>query len=255
MSPEEFRSLYELEEHHWWFVGMRKITAALLDRLVPSGRLRILDAGCGTGYMLSWLERYSGKRSVSGVDIDPDALHFCSQRGERSLVRASLTALPFPSDTFDLITSFDVLDELPAERAVLAYAELARVLRKGGLLFLRLPAFQWLYGEHDRAIGTVHRYTAAELAESLLVHGLLLERVTYANTLLFPFAVLWRWLHRSLRPQPRSDVRPLPRGLDWMSPLLAAALAIEAAWLRALRWRLPVGLSVMAIARKLYDRP
>jgi hypothetical protein len=79
---------------------------------------------------------------------------------------------------------------------------------------------------------------------------LVLERVTYANALLFPLAVLWRWLRRSLTGAPRSDVKPLPIGLHWLNPLLVWVLGIEAWWLKYLPWRLPVGLSVIALARK-----
>lgn len=250
MNPEEYRLLYELEEHHWWFVGMRKITAALLDRFLAPGPLRILDAGCGTGFMLTWLKRYGGNGRIWGVDISADALGFCHRRGERFLTQASLTALPFPAESFDLATTFDVLDELAPEMAAQALSELARVLKKGGLLLVRVPAFQWLASDHDRAIGTVHRYRAGELADRLVAQGLELERVTYANTLLFLLAVLWRLLHRSAGPRPRSDVKPLPRGLQWLHPLLVACLALEGAWLRTLPWPLPLGLSVLALARK-----
>lgn len=250
MTPEEYRFLYELEEHHWWFVGMRRITAALLDSFVVPGPLRILDAGCGTGFMLSWLRKYCGNRHVVGLDISSDALHFSRQRGEKLLVRDSVADLPFPADTFDLIISLDVVDEFSMEGAAAAYGELARVLKRGGFLFVRLPAFQCLYSAHDTAIHTVHRYRAGELAQCLVAQGLILERVTYANTILFPVAAIWRLLHRARQGQPRSDVRPLPRSLRWMNPLLVQLLALEAAWLRHFPWRLPFGLSVIAIARK-----
>lgn len=250
MTPEEYKFLYELEEHHWWFEGMRRITAALLDSRAPAKPLRILDAGCGTGFMLLWLARYSRSQDVFGVDISSNALRFCSARRKSSLVQSSLTNLPFPADTFDLITTFDVLDEISSAGVRLAYAELARVLKRGGVLLVRVPAFQWLYSDHDKAIGTQHRYVADELVECLAGQSLELDRVTYANTLLFPVAVLWRWLRGSRLHRPHSDVRPLPRSLRWLNPFLVQLLAVEAAWLKHFRWRLPVGLSVIAIARK-----
>ena len=118
------------------------------------------------------------------------------------------------------------------------------------MILIRVPALQLLYSQHDRAVSSAHRYTARELADRLAMNGLVLERVTYANTFLFPVALVWRWLRRSPGGTPQSDVKPLPRGLGWLNPLLAGLLAIEAWWLKHLRWRLPVGLSVIALARK-----
>jgi SAM-dependent methyltransferase len=250
MNLEEYRFLFELEEHHWWFVGMRKIVAALLDPFIMPGPARILDAGCGAGFMLLWLKRYCHDGDVVGLDISSEALQFARQRGQKSLVRDSVTDLAFPAETFDLIVSLDVLDECSLEGTASAFSELARVLKTGGILLVRLPAFQCLYSAHDRAIHTMHRYRADELARCLVSQGLILERLTYANTFLFLVAAIWRWLCRARTEQPRSDVRPLPRSLRWMNPLLIQLLALEAAWLRHSRWKLPFGLSVIAVARK-----
>jgi ubiquinone/menaquinone biosynthesis C-methylase UbiE len=250
MSPEEFKALYELEEGYWWFVGMRRIVAALLDPFLVPGPLRILDVGCGTGLMLSWWQERPGTERIFGADPSPVALQFCARRGHQLLARASVTGLPFPSESFDLVTCFEVLDWFSVEKVKGPASELSRVLKPGGLLFVRVPAFERLYSEHDRAIGTVHRYTAPELRQALVAQGLVLERLTYANALLFPLAAVWRWLHRSPRPDPQSDVRPLPKGLRWLNLPLTGLLALEAAWLRCFPWRLPFGLSLIAVARK-----
>lgn len=250
VTPEEYRFLYELESSLWWFVGMREITAALLGRLPIPKSPRVLDAGCGTGHMLGWLRNYCGASDVVGLDTSPEALRFCWQRKERLLVRGSVEQLPFWDGVFDLVLSLDVLGLFDLERARVGFGELARVLCKGGILFVRVPAFQWLYSYHDRATSNVHRYNARELARCVSDSGLSLVRVTYANTLLFPLAVVRRWSHQPDERQPRSDVRPLPKALRWANPLLARLLALEAAWLRHVRWRLPFGVSVIGVAVK-----
>jgi ubiquinone/menaquinone biosynthesis C-methylase UbiE len=250
MTPEEYRYLYELEEHHWWFQGMRRITAALLEGQLPAGPLRILDAGCGTGLMLSWLRARRPGSSSYGVDISSDALRYCSLRGERLLVQGSVAELPLPADFFDLVVSFDVLDRFALSEAAGPFGEMARVLKPGGLMLVRVPAFQFLYSEHDAAVFTAHRYRLDELDRCLSGQGLQTELLTYANTLLFPAAALWRWMHRKRREGAQSDVRPLPKAVRWLNPLLASLLYLEASWLRHVRWPLPVGLSAIALARK-----
>jgi len=250
MNRDEYKFLFDLEGHHWWFVGMRKIVAALLDTAVGPGSRRILDAGCGTGFTMSWLRRLGDDTKVYGLDLSPDALGYCRHRGEKLLVRGSVRDLPFPAQTFDLILTLEVLDWFSPEQAAQPFAELVRVLKDGGWLLVRLPAFQFLHSAHDEAILTAHRYTAGELTQCLVRQGLLPVRVTYANTFLFPIAAVWRWLRRSPQKQAHSDVRPLPKSIRWLNPILAWILGVEAACLRHLPWPLPVGLSVIALARK-----
>ncbi len=250
MTPDEYRFLYEFEEHHWWFVGMRKVVAALLDGKVSRDGTRILDAGCGTGLMLSWLRCYGNPAAVYGLDYDARALGFCAARGEKWIAQGTLASMPFPAGAFDLVTSFDVLDSFPVRAASAPFGEIARVLKPGGVLLVRVPAFQFLFSQHDRAVYTAHRYTAGELRVRLEEQGLEVERVTYANTFLFPVVLVWRRMTRSDRPAPQSDVRPLSKSLAWLNPILAGLFALEAAWLRYTPWRLPLGVSVMALARK-----
>src|SRR5438046_8917824 len=89
MQPEDFAYLYELESDFWWFVGMREVTAAILDPLCPPGLDRqVLDDGSGTGGNLSWLQRYAGNGQVAGIDLTAEALSFCKKQGHQLLVRS-----------------------------------------------------------------------------------------------------------------------------------------------------------------------
>ncbi|MCA1614111.1 MAG: methyltransferase domain-containing protein [Acidobacteria bacterium] len=232
---------------------MRELTGELLSPYCPPGRGRaILDAGCGAGLNLSWLGRYSGGREVVGVDLMPDALKFCRARGHRLLALASVTALPFADESFDLVTSFDVLVQLPGAHAdELAAREMYRVLRPGGVAFVRVAAYEWLRSGHDAALGTQRRYRLDELTELLELAGFSVLRKTYANSLLLPLAAIRRLvLKRVGLADSGSDVKPLAPGLGWLNGLLLAALRAEARWLRGPRRNLPAGLSAICVAAK-----
>src|ERR1044072_4757248 len=129
LRAQDYADLYALEEGLWWFVGMREVKRAMLERVCPPGRARdVLDAGCGTGGMLTWLGRYADGGRVAGIDFSADALDFCRSRGLSDVVQASVTALPFAEESFDLVTSFDVLVQLPGEGSdELAMREMFRV--------------------------------------------------------------------------------------------------------------------------------
>jgi SAM-dependent methyltransferase len=164
------------------------------------------------------------------------------------IAQASVTEIPYQSSTFDLVFSFDVLQQLPRDRNESGIREMHRVLRPGGHLFVRVAAFEWLRSSHDEALHTLHRFTRQELAEKLHRAGFDLECSTYANGLLFPVILIRRFLkHAGIGKG--TDVRPLPRGLGWLDSIFRGVLAKEAAWFKAGR-RLPFGLSIICYARK-----
>lgn len=245
MEPTEYRTIFSVEDRHWWYVGMQRITLALLDETYGRRNdLRILDAGSGTGAAMRYLSRFG---PVTGIDFSPLAVGFCRERGLERLGQASVTALPFAGGSFDLVTSFDVLYHRAVGDYHDALREFNRVLRPGGRLLLRLPAYDRLRGRHDTVIHTARRFSAASLDSSLRETGFAVERLTYANTLLFPLALAKRLLEPLLPaagPE-QSDIAPNP---PWLDDALAAVLGLEARRLR--RRDLPFGLTVVALARK-----
>jgi len=243
VNLEEYGRMFEAEETQWWYAGMRAISLSLLSQAWPDGgrdRRLILDAGCGTGNNLAHLRRFG--RTV-GVDLSDEALRFCRGRGVAA-VRGSLLGLPFPDASFDAVTSFDVIYHLWVADDRKAVAEMARVLSPGGLLLLRVPALRMLWGAHDEAVHSRHRYTRKEVRRLLEGEGLDVLRLTYANTLLFPVLAARRTLDRVLHRH-GSDVGFLPAPLEWA---FRGLLGLEARMVR--RLSLPVGASIFALARK-----
>jgi ubiquinone/menaquinone biosynthesis C-methylase UbiE len=252
MKAEDYADLYELEERLWWFVGMRAITAALLDPFCR-GKVheRILDSGCGTGGMLSWLARYNESGRMFGLDVAHDAVSFCQKRGYQTIVQASAIELPFPDTTFDLVTSFDVLVQLPGQSSdEIAMREMHRVLRPGGVAFVRVAAYRWMMSGHDKALGTQRRYTRPELTAKLTESGFRVIRATYVNTFLLPLAIVRRLLFKRIGlSDDGSDVKPLPKSMGWLNGVFAAVLRFEA-WVVQRRINLPAGLSLICIVMK-----
>jgi SAM-dependent methyltransferase len=241
VNPEEYARMYAAEDRQWWYAGMRAISFALLDAHGDrSGRARLLDCGCGTGAIV----RHLGARGRAvGVDLSPEAVRLARTRGA-AVARAGLLALPFADGTFDCVTSFDVIYHRWVEDDAAAVAEMARVLRPGGLLLLRVPALQALWGAHDEAVHSRHRYTRGEIRRLLRAAGLDVVRATYANSLLFPLLLLRRTLDR-LTGRHGSDVAFLPAPLE---AAFGAALRLESRIVKHLS--LPIGASVFALARR-----
>jgi ubiquinone/menaquinone biosynthesis C-methylase UbiE len=250
MQPQDYAYLYELEENFWWFAGMREITQALLDQIKPvTGSGRVLDAGCGTGGMMSRLNRYAPGKNVVGIDYSETALRFCVQRQQQLLARASVSELPFADASFDLVTSFDVLQHVPDQKDAQAIGEFYRVLRPGGIVFIRVAAYQWMRSGHDDAIAVQRRYDLDELAGHLRRAGFVIRKASYANTLLFPVAAVKRLIFTPKgRADAESEVKPWPKSLAWMNGLLSVPLKLEALALKKVD--LPFGLSAICIGEK-----
>ncbi len=244
MEKNEYVTMAAVELQHWWYGGMRAINAALLNR-VFAGRsdLRILDAGCGTGGDALFLQRYG---TVFGLDLAAEALTFTRARLPGRALRGSVLALPFASASFDLVTSFDVLYHRAVVDEQQALTEVRRVLRPGGYLLIRLPAYEWLRSRHDRQVHTRHRYTAGEVARLLRRQGFHIEHLTYALTILFPLSAAIRLLERVAPAADTGSAMRLPSRP--VNAALRVPMALEAAYLAA-GGRLPFGLSIVALAR------
>jgi SAM-dependent methyltransferase len=247
MRAEDFDQLHELESTYWWFVAMRRITETILSRELQAPGIRLLDAGCGTGFNVRYFSA-SKARTVFGLDISDPAIAYVRQNGLDTVVQASVTAIPFSSGCFDLVVSFEVVTQLEFQLHEQALGEMYRVLRPGGSLLLRLPAFMWLWSSHDEAVKTRYRYKRPELEAKLAGLGYRIEWISYVNCLLFPVVLLRRFLKRCGIAS-GSDVRPLPRGLQWLDGIFRRVLESEAAWFRR-GHSLPFGLSILCHAKK-----
>jgi SAM-dependent methyltransferase len=242
VDAEQYRVMYEVEQTHWWYRGIRRNAEALLRRYLAPGRsYDLLDAGCGTGGTTVFLQRFG---VVTGLDFSPDALGFAQSRGLKRLVRGSVSQLPFADRRFDALTCFDVLYHRGVPDVVASLTEFRRVLRPGGIMLLREPAFDWLRGSHDVGIHTERRLTVGDLQTAMRRAGFEVLAGTYANMVLFPLAVAKRsaerWLHADFPADLTVPARPVNLALE-------AILSLES--MVARRASLPVGLSAVALGR------
>ncbi|SRR3954447_13651539 len=235
------------ERDHFWFRGFRKFVEPLIAEASEARPLQILDCGCGTGHNLTMLRRYG---RASGIDLAWAGLRYARTRGERRLARATAACLPFPDETFDLITSFDVLYSLHEQAERDAIAEMFRVLRPGGRLVVNVAALDALRGNHSILSGEVRRYSRADLRNRLERAGFRVRRITYTNLTILPLVAAVRLKQRITGHVESEDEIAIPPAP--INAVLAALLSIEAAALRVAN--MPIGSSLLACAVKCRSR-
>jgi ubiquinone/menaquinone biosynthesis C-methylase UbiE len=236
------------ERHHFWFRGFRAFVTPLVERAVDGRPAEILDCGAGTGHNLQWLSRFG---RATGIDLTWSGLAYARAAGRTRLARASAAALPFSRASFDLVTSFDVLQCIPGEAEEMAVREMRRVLRPGGHLVITVAALNLLRGNHSVLSREVRRYSRKDLRRLLEAAGFDLLAVTYTNATLFPVVAAVRAAQR-LSGLAASDadaaaaqeisIPPAP-----INALLGGLLSLEARVVRAVP--MPFGSSLMALAR------
>ncbi len=125
---------YDQVEPHFRPENQAKVRARI-EVLAAGGRGRLLDVGCGTGFII----RVAGDvfDAVDGVDATPEMLaRIDVGSGRVTLHQGVVENLPFDDRTFDMVTAYSFLDHLADP--VVALEEAFRVLRPGGVLYADL---------------------------------------------------------------------------------------------------------------------
>jgi len=241
------RATAQAEARHFWFRGFRAFVTPLLEH-ATAGRsnARLLDCGCGTGANLALLERFG---RAAGFDLSETGLRLGREAGRRRLARGSVVAAPFASETFDVVTSFDVIYSLDTADERAALAEMYRLVKPGGFAIVNVAAMAMLRGDHSVLSHEVRRYSRSQLRDRLTGAGFAIVRLTYTNfTLLAPLIVgrtlqRGRGLRNEAAAQHEISVPVAP-----VNALLTGVLLLESAWLR---WfNAPAGSSLLCLARK-----
>ncbi len=247
MEGTVYEQFAELEQYHFWFRGRRRIFFDLLDQALRGTKdLEILEIGCGAGGFLGPLGRY-GK--VCGLDIAHDYMRLCQSRGFERVITASGYQLPLADQSFDLVCLFDTIEHIPDDRRVIA--EVTRVLKPGGKVFISVPAYQRLFSQNDRIAHHERRYRRRRLRALLIDAGLTPTKLTYFNTFLFPLilpAVLVLKLKERWFGLPTDQTNLSHRFAPLLNTLFGWLMSSERHLLRNMEF--PFGHSLIAMAER-----
>lgn len=250
MHPALYAQVFVVQDGHWWGRNRRSLGFDLLKKFGVGAGCRHLDIGCGTGQNLRLLEQLRPSLTV-GVDVSPIALSFARQAYPRcQLVRSDVNrTLPFPDESFDVATIFNVLYHVWIKSELDVLNEVRRVLQSDGLLLITEPAFQALAREVDVADMAARRYRLKRFVELLRTADFDVLFANYFTSfgapIIFAMKALKALSRKSSSIDQPPDIRPLPALLNAALYGLAQS---EAALVRA-SVPMPFGTTIICVAR------
>jgi 2-polyprenyl-3-methyl-5-hydroxy-6-metoxy-1,4-benzoquinol methylase len=254
VDKKYFEEYYYLERNHWWFKARMKFIKLHLEEIInqfPSkDNLSILNVGAGTGYTTEVLSNYG---NVTSVEYDSDCCKLAKDKVGLVYENESITNLPYKEESFDIVTAFDVIEHVEDHKK--AVSELIRVTKKGGLIYTTVPAYMFLWSNHDVVNQHVRRYTMSNFLYLLKEHDLAITLLykTYFNFFLFPPIALFRLISKllpagSFRKGAGSDFTLYESGFT--DKVLYFIMSLESFFIRN-KISLPFGVSILTSFKKI----
>lgn len=240
-----FEELATVEEVNYWFRNRNYLILYALRRYFPNVN-NFMEVGCGTGFVLSAIEKTYPSLSLFGSEIYSIGLSYAANRLKNAkLFQMDACQIPFENE-FDVIGAFDVLEHIEDDE--LALSQMYQATREGGGIILTVPQHKFLWSKVDEHSCHMRRYDASELKNKVLNSGFEIENTMSFVSLLLPLMVLVRLKKR----QSSGDCDTMPElKVDWwINIILEKILDIERGLIR-LGINLPFGGSLILIARKV----
>ena len=248
----EYQRMYEVERKLWWYLHLHaKVLNQIKKHFATSWTdVRILDAACGTGGLLSFL-RENGFENLTGFDYSKHALDFSRERGLDIEFGDLRDVDSFrPDDQFDVICCNDALYFLSDQEIITALKAFKKKLSANGLLIINIHAFEAFSGTHDLAVGSSRRFKLNDFVKYAKAAGLNIRFNTYwPFTLSLPILAVRQWQKFRIRKNgltPAHTDSDVSYPGDFVNTLLRSITKIEG----GLLLKAPFGSSLFMVLKR-----
>lgn len=264
LTPEEvlehsqnfpYELVSNVDREHFWFLIRNEIILQTISQHLDAWQTRsFLEIGSGCATVVGYLNE-NGMKRVAGCDKNPLAIQLSEQRFPQiKFYESDFESLRTTEGLWDSVGMFDFIEHL--EDDLSAVSKVRPLLRRGGKVFITVPAHQSLYSHTDKLMGHYRRYSVEQLTEVLLKAGFVNPCVKYTMKAMVPMIWLKRMLIKPEVPTAPQDIfqalyKEVSPPSTWLNSLLTGLLRIDNASLAALD---PLfGGSVVAVATKSSD--
>lgn len=197
INYDEYRMMYEAEEKLWWYkILHEKVLKEIQNKFIENKEIKILDAGCGTGGLMSFLIKH-GYENIQGFDYSEDAVSFCKERN-LNVKQTDITNFEgaFEQEDFDVIVNDDVLYQFENSSITNIFITFQSILKSDGIIITNNNAFNIFYGTHDIAVGGKQRFRLSDFEKIFSNSQLKIVYHSYWSLILSPLILLVRLIQQ-----------------------------------------------------------
>lgn len=242
MDLKETHILGSKISEHWYYRAKAKALAKMLAETKPS---KILDVGAGSGFFSRHLLAHTDAKEAWCIDTNYDTDSQQTEAGKPIRFLRELDHLDA-----DLVMMMDVLEHVDDDVGLLN--EYVRKVPVGARFLVSVPAFDFLWSEHDLFLDHRRRYTLARLQRVMTQTGLQIEQGAYYFGAVFPLAATLRLLEKLSPPKKTPPQSQLKRHHPLVNSFLSALCTLELPFLPHNRF---AGLTVFCVAKKCLPHP
>lgn len=251
-NREEYARMFEVERTLWWYQTLHGNILKQIRKHFGGNAtdLKILDAACGTGGLLSVLSDH-GFNHLVGFDYSQHAIDFSLERNLDVSFGDLRKVDEFrPGEKFDVIICNDALYFLADQEIEVALSNFKDRLTDKGILLVNIHAFNAFMGTHDLAVGSTRRFTYPDFQRYAQAAGLTSHYYTYWPFLLsFPILLVRQWQRFQLNRKaidPESVDSDVSYPGDFINTILRTVTKAE----QAIPGRAPFGSSLFLVFKR-----
>ncbi len=172
------------ENNHFWFITRREYIISAFKRLVKKTD-KTIEIGSGTGFIAGGIKNLGYDIAVG--DIHLSGLYYAKEIGISECYLFDLYDPPFYGE-YDVVCMFDVIEHL--ENDYISIQKAAKILRPNGLLFITVPAHNWLWSRDDTIAAHKRRYSKKRLIDIVEQSGIKVLQVRFFFIILIPLLII-----------------------------------------------------------------
>lgn len=193
-----FRTLLDMQEKHFWYIGRHKFLLNSLLRTTPASGLKAIDLGGGVGGWARYLLDHQAQRFDELAMGDSSEVALLGARtvlpSTVNLYQTDLMNLQW-HNRWDVIFLLDVIEHCPDDIGVLQ--QVYQALKPGGKLIVSTPALQYFWSYNDEYSQHLRRYSVADYQKLADQTDFKLVDARYFMFFLSPLY----WLSRNSKPK------------------------------------------------------
>lgn len=240
MDKLQYIKMEKNESKHFWFIGRREIIKKILSKHIKKRKdNKILEIGVGTGGNIQILSEYG---EYFGIESSMVAKEILKHKNKNKNIIYGFYPEKKYKEKFDIITLFDVLEHIEEDETALK--SIYDNLSENGKLIITVPAFNFLWSNHDVIHHHKRRYNKKELKEKIEKAGFTISKISYFNFFLFPLVLITRLIKKVLKLELKEE----EISSNIVNNILKKIFLLETKIIN--NFNLPFGSSIIVVCKK-----